>query len=100
MRAWLNILAHPYVAASDASGRVDLRNLPVGESVFQVRHPDCQQFLTRVSVGGHGLPWPRGRFARPIHAGENDLRDVLVLRRAVRAAFLIGTSGRCRCGCP
>jgi len=81
MRAYLVVMEHPFVAASDENGDLYIRGLPVGkELVFAVRHEFGK--FEEVRVDGIAEVWRRKRFSLMLEPGQNDLGDVLIPRGA------------------
>lgn len=72
MRAYLVVLDHPFVACSDASGKIEINDLPAGEKlVFRVFHESGR--IRQVDLEGRTNTWPRGRFEVVLKPGVNDL---------------------------
>lgn len=82
MRAWVVITDHPYVAASDADGKFEIANLPVGKWTFSAWHEKAERSgrITTVERDGKRESWARGRFELTIQPGENDLGEIKVDR--------------------
>jgi plastocyanin len=77
MKGFLVVKDHPYVAVSDANGRIHMRNIPSGPWTFQVWH-EAAGYVSTVMIDGQSTEWRRGRFDRDIQVGENDLGEVVV----------------------
>lgn len=73
--AWLLVVEHPYVAASDADGNFVIKSLPVGRRLFQFWH-EQPGYLTEVKHRGSATTWRRGRVEMLIKPGENDLGEL------------------------
>jgi len=80
---WLIIKDHPYVGIADPSGRLVIKNLPVGKHVFQFWHESCG-FVSKVKLNGKRKLWLRGRVTVDIKPGINDLGEVHIARTAFR----------------
>ena len=78
MRAWALIQDHPYMAATDADGRFEIRNIPVGERTFRIWH-EKSGFVSHVKIDDREVAWEKGLTTLEIRAGETiDLGDVQV----------------------
>jgi len=51
MRAYINVMSHPYFAVSDAEGKFSIRNLPPGEYTLAAVHEKLGEQTMRVKVG-------------------------------------------------
>lgn len=60
MAGWIVVKDHPYMGVSDKTGKLVIRNLPVGPWSFQVWHEKAG-YLSSVSLGGKPATWPKGR---------------------------------------
>lgn len=67
---------HPYMAVSDARGKLVIKNLPVGTHTFTVWH-EMPGFLVDVKRDGKAEKWKRGQVKVQVKVGENDLGVVL-----------------------
>jgi len=72
MQGKVLIKDHPYVAISDADGKLTIKNLPTGKWTFQFWH-ERPGYVTDVTVAGKKTSWKRGRVDVTIKAGQNDL---------------------------
>ncbi len=72
MQALVVVQEHPYMAASDADGKLTIKNLPAGKLTFQFRH-ERPGYLTEVTLDGKKTSWRRGRVELTIKPGQNDL---------------------------
>jgi hypothetical protein len=72
MSGWLLIKDHPYMAVSDANGKLQIKNLPVGRWTIQFWHEKAG-YVSDVSKAGQATEWPRGRLEVEIKSGDNDL---------------------------
>jgi hypothetical protein len=77
MNGWLLVRDDRYMAASDASGKLVLKNLPAGRWTFRLWH-ERAGFLRSFTRDGKQVDWPQEGLALDIKAGTNDLGDVLV----------------------
>ena len=75
MVGWLVVKDHPYVAVTDAHGRFELKNLPVGEQTFVVWH-ELPGFVLEVTRNGKTETWKRGKVTVRISPEETDLGDM------------------------
>jgi hypothetical protein len=51
MRAYINVMPHPYFAVSDAEGKFTIKNLPPGEYTLAAVHEKLGEQTMRVKVG-------------------------------------------------
>ncbi len=77
MNGWLFIHDDPYMAVSDASGKLTLKNLPAGRRTFRLWH-ERSGFLRSFTRDGKAIDWPKEGISLEIKPGANDLGDVLV----------------------
>jgi hypothetical protein len=77
MAGFVLVRGDPYAGVTDASGRVKLGNLPVGKWKFRIWHERCG-FVTKATIGGKAVEWPRGRVEWEIKPGANDLGELLI----------------------
>lgn len=75
MTGWLVVKDHPYVAVSDEHGRLELKNLPVGEHTFSVWH-ELPGNVLEVTRGGSLEIWKRGRVVLKVSRGDADLGEI------------------------
>ncbi len=68
-QAWVMIHDTPYVAMTDAEGRFELPNLPVGTWEFQLWHERTGYVVGRPE-------WVKGRFQLEIRPGKNTLGKI------------------------
>ena len=72
MQAWLVVLDHSFVAASDEDGKIEIRGLPVDtEITFRVFHESGR--VRDVLNNGKPETWSRGHFRCTLKSGVNDL---------------------------
>lgn len=72
MQAWLVVLDHSFVAASDEDGKIEIRGLPVDtEITFRVFHESGR--IREVQNNGKPETWSRGHFRCTLESGVNDL---------------------------
>lgn len=77
MRAYVVVLDHPYVAASDDNGELTIDNLPAGgKLVFRAYHEAGA--ISNVKIGSKDETWKRSRFEVDIEPGTNDLGTILI----------------------
>tara|TARA_R110000850_G_scaffold67858_2_gene151756 strand:+ start:2076 stop:2768 length:693 start_codon:yes stop_codon:yes gene_type:complete len=69
--SYLLVHDHPYFAISDENGAFQIKNLPVGEWVFQFWHEQAGHLAARED-------WERGRIKMQIKPGDNDLGEIKV----------------------
>ena len=74
MQAKVVVLDHPYVAKSDDSGALAIKNLPAGKLAFRLYHESAGR-LSGLEVGGSEVD-RRNVFEVEIKAGDNDLGTV------------------------
>jgi hypothetical protein len=73
MNAYLVVRENPYFAISDKDGKIEIKNLPVGEHTFVVW---SNKLLSSVTVDGKATTWARGRVKVNIKTGDNSLGKV------------------------
>ncbi len=69
---------HPYFAVTDANGRFEIKDLPVGDWTFRTWHERNGYLHGEVTVGMIKQQWKRGEFEVTITAGENDIREIYI----------------------
>lgn len=74
MFAWVVVKDHPYMAVSDQSGKLEIKDLPVGEWSFQLWQEKAG-YLRDVAFSG-GVTDRRGRFTLTVKPGENALGEI------------------------
>lgn len=79
MSAWLLIRDNPYMAVSDAKGKLTIKNLPVGKWTIQFWHEKAG-FVSETTQDGKKTEWKRGRLEIEIKPGENDLGAVTLAK--------------------
>lgn len=77
MKGWILVKDNPYMAVSDADGKITIANLPTGEWTFQAWQ-EAAGYVSNVSIDGASVEWKRGRFPMAINEGENDMGEVVV----------------------
>lgn len=77
MSAWLLVRKNPYMAVSDTSGKLTIRNLPAGERTFRIWHERIG-FVKQATIRGEERMLDRGRLDLQIEPGANDLGEVLL----------------------
>ncbi len=76
MKGYVVVLEHPYAAASDENGQIEINNLPVGEVTFLIRHENADGAIDEGKVDGKAQKWSRGRMEIELKAGMNDLGTI------------------------
>ncbi|QDU95316.1 carboxypeptidase regulatory-like domain-containing protein [Lignipirellula cremea] len=83
MHGWMNahllIQTHPYMAVSDADGRVEIKNLPPGDWTFQVWH-ESPGYVTEGLLNGQFVEWKRGRFTETVKPGVQNKGKMSISR--------------------
>lgn len=74
MTGYLLVCDDPYAAISDQSGKLRIKDLPVGEWTFVVWHESGT--MRKANLAGKDVEWQRGRVMLEIKPGENDLGEV------------------------
>ena len=77
MHGFLFVRDSPYIAVSDASGKLTMPKLPAGKWTFRVWH-ERKGYIRQITQDGHTIELPRQGWSLEIKAGENDLGDVLL----------------------
>lgn len=81
MRAYVVVLEHPFAAASDENGMLEIEGLPAGQELnFRVYHEGLAQgeSFEDVKIDGEAQGWRRNRFDWTVQEGENDVVEVVV----------------------
>lgn len=76
MKSYVIVRDDPYAAASATDGSFEIKNLPVGDYVFQVRHDSG--YVTKATVGGKAVEWKKGEAKFSVKPGDNDLGEIKV----------------------
>jgi hypothetical protein len=74
LSGYLLVRDDPYAAISDASGKLKIKRLPVGEWTFVVWHETG--YMRKANLAGKDVEWQRGRVTLEIKPGENDLGEI------------------------
>ena len=74
MNGYLLVRDDPYAAISDKSGKLRIKNLPVGEWTFAVWHESG--YMRKTNLASKDVEWPRGRVTLEVKPGENDLGEI------------------------
>ncbi len=74
---WLLVRDDPYMCVSDASGKLMLKNLPVGRWTFRLWH-ERTGYLRSFARDGKQVDWPKEGLSLDIKPGANDLGDALI----------------------
>jgi hypothetical protein len=77
MTGWLVVKDNPYFAVTDANGRFEIPNVPVGKWTFQFWQ-EKSGYVSAVKVNGKAEQWGKGRQEFVIKPGENDLGTIQV----------------------
>lgn len=78
MKAWLVVTDHPYVALTDADGRFELKNVPVGTWRFRLWH-ERRGSLVQVIRNGQDEKLDKGAVTVEIRSGEtSDLGTIQI----------------------
>jgi hypothetical protein len=75
MSAWLLIRENPYMAVSDANGKLTVKNVPVGTWTFQFWQ-ERAGYVSQGTQGGKPFEWAKGRIEVEIKPGENALGEI------------------------
>lgn len=78
MKAWVIVQEHPYVGVSDQEGVLEIKNLPVGELTFLIRHENSDGAIDGGKVNGKEQKWSRGKMDIDLKAGMNDLGTITI----------------------
>jgi plastocyanin len=76
MKAYVIVRDDPYVAVSKPDGTFEIKNLPVGDYEFQIRHDSG--YITKATLGSKSVEWKRGVAKFSIKPGDNDLGEIKV----------------------
>jgi len=77
MHSWLFVRDSPYIAVSDASGKLAIPKLPTGKWTFRIWH-ERRGFIRQLVMGGATVELSRQGWSRKIKPGENDLGKILI----------------------
>lgn len=80
---WLIVKDHPFMAVSDADGKLEIKDVPVGKWTFQFWQEKAR-YITEARIGGKVRTLPRGRMEMDITAGANDLGDIALAQELFR----------------
>lgn len=83
MSAWLLVRQTPYMAVSDASGKLSIGNLPAGERTFAVWHERIG-LLEEVTLHSQETKLDKGRLDWRIKPGANNLGIMLLKPEAFK----------------
>jgi hypothetical protein len=75
MSGWLLIKDHPYMAKSDADGKLVIKHLPVGVWTIQFWHEKAG-YIGKVTRDGETKEWRRGRLELTIEPGGTELGEI------------------------
>lgn len=75
MQGYLLIHSHPYAGVSDKSGRVTLKNVPVGEWTFVMWH-EAVGNIREGNLDGTPTKWPKGRIKLQIDPKLNSVGTI------------------------
>jgi hypothetical protein len=74
MSGYLLVLDHPYMAVSDKQGKLQIKNLPVGNHTFVLFH-ELPGFVREAKRNGEVQEFKYGRLTVDIKPGDNDLGE-------------------------
>ena len=77
MHSWLFVRDSPYIAVSDASGKLAIPKLPTGKWTFRIWH-ERKGFIRSFTHDGKPTEFPRQGWQLEIKPGNNELGDVLL----------------------
>lgn len=77
MSGWVLVKDNPYMAVSDADGKLEIKNLPVGTWTFQVWQ-ERAGYVNQATIDGQPVEWARGRLEIEIKPGTNDVGTVVL----------------------
>lgn len=77
MKGWILIRENPYFAISGEDGAFEIKNVPVGEHIFVVKHADTK-FASEIEVDGKPVKLSKGEWKIKVEAGEKDLGVIAV----------------------
>ncbi len=77
MIGWLLIRDNPYMAVTDADGKFEIKNLPVGTWQFMFWHEKAG-YVDQVTINGTKQEWKKGRAKITIKPGDNNLGIIKV----------------------
>ncbi len=77
MSGWVLVKDNPYMAVSDADGKLEIKNVPVGTWTFQVWQQRAG-YVNQVTIDGQPVEWVRGRLEIEINPGTNDVGTVVL----------------------
>ena len=75
MQGFVLIKDHPFMAVSDANGKLTIKNVPTGSRTFQLW---AGAFVTEGKQNGKAAKWERGRVTIDIKPGTNDLGEIKI----------------------
>ena len=76
MKAYIVVLAHPYVGISNESGIIEIQDLPVGKLTFRLWHEHSVKSMDWGELDGKSASWPKGRIEVDLKPGMNDLGKI------------------------
>lgn len=76
MKAYVVVLAHPYVGISNERGVIEIRDLPVGKLTFKLWHEHSVKLMDSGELNGESASWPKGRIEVNLKPGMNDLGKI------------------------
>lgn len=77
MKGWILVRDNPYFAISGEDGTFEIKNIPVGEHSFRLKHADTK-YGSELIVDGKPIKLAKGEWKLKIEAGEKDLGDIQV----------------------
>lgn len=72
MKSFVIVMDHPFVGVSDVDGKLEIKDLPVGEHSFRLFHEGSAK-IEEVKLGGKNVKVKRNVLTFDIKAGVNDL---------------------------
>lgn len=76
MTGWVFVQDHPFVAASNEAGELEIAGLPTGDVTFRVWAEAADGAISEVKIDGKTTKWRRNRFEVDIKPGVNDMGTV------------------------
>ncbi len=79
MSGYVIVAGHPYVAVSDATGKIKIEKLPAGvELDFKVWHENQDKSIEEVNFMGKKEKWTKGSVKLTLKEGANDLGKLMI----------------------
>jgi hypothetical protein len=77
MHGFLLVRDSPYMAVSDASGKLTMSKLPAGNWTFRIWH-ERRGHVRKFVQDGKPIELPRQGWSSEVKPGENDLGEILL----------------------